>query len=189
MSVRCCHYGTMTNPDPDTIFINGTVGTGKSTLANALGASETGVHAVIDLDDIRRLSPSPASDRFNHELELENLRSIAQNYRRAGARRFILAGVLEQSSEVSRYVTAVGSTGMFACRLVASSDVLDTRLRHRHVGDEEGLAWHRSRVGELAQILELAAIDDLVLDSSHRSPTELAHIVRTAAGWDTPCHC
>lgn len=168
----------------DSIFVNGTVGVGKSTLAHALSASERGTHAVIDLDEIRRLSPAPHDDRFNHELELQNLRSIAANYRAAGATRFIVAGVIEVETEVSRYVDALGSDGMFVCRLVARSDVLESRLRSRHHDQPDELAWHLARVGELTQILEAAAIEDLLLDSSEVPADELAHALRRAAGWD-----
>ena len=167
----------------DSIFVNGTVGVGKSTLAAALSAIESTKHAVIDLDEINRLSPSPESDRFNHELELQNLRSLAANVRRAGAQRFILAGVIEERAEIGRYIDALGSDGMFVCRLVATPGVLKARLAHRHEGDAEGLQWHLARVGELAKILEGAAMDDLVLDSSETSVAELARTVRRAAGW------
>src|SRR6059058_1395561 len=119
----------------DAIFVNGTVGVGKSTLADALSAGEPGSHAVIDLDAIRRLVPAPTSDRFNHELELLNLRSLADNYRAAGAKRFILAGVIEAEAEIPRYVDALGSEGMLVCRLVARSGVLESRLRFRHRDD------------------------------------------------------
>jgi adenylylsulfate kinase-like enzyme len=168
----------------DTVFVNGTVGAGKSTLADALSAAEVQTHAVVDLDEIRRLNPSPPTDRFNHELELQNLQSVAANYRRAGARRFILAGVIEQAAEVPPYIDALASSGMFICRLVARPDVLESRLRQRHSGDPVGLQWHLARVGELAQILEDAALDDLVLDTSESSPTALADAVRRAAGWE-----
>ena len=168
----------------DSIFVNGTVGAGKSTLADALSAAERGAHAVIDLDAIRRLRPAPSSDRFNHELELLNLRSLAGNYRAAGAKRFILAGVIEAEAELPRYTDALGSSGLFVCRLVARADVLESRLRFRHRGDPEGLIWHLDRVRTLTQILEAADIDDLVLDSSDIPSVELAAAVRGAAGWD-----
>lgn len=168
----------------DSIFVNGTVGVGKSTLADALGAAERGCHAVIDLDAIRRLSPAPSSDRFNHELELLNLRSLAGNYRTAGAKRFIIAGVIEAQAEIPRYVDALGSEGMFVCRLVARPGVLESRLRFRHRNDPRGLFWHLDRVEELSNILEAANIDDLVLDSSDIPSVELAATVRRAAGWD-----
>lgn len=178
-----CAKAHCDNGAVDAVFVNGTVGAGKSTLANALSAAEQRPHAVIDLDHVRRLSPAPSHDRFNHELELENLRSIAVNYRRAGAERFILAGVIEDSAEVGRYVDALHSTGMLVCRLVARRDVVESRLRHRHRDDPDGLRWHLHRVGELADILDAAALDDLVLDSSDVAPAHLASTVRQAAGW------
>jgi chloramphenicol 3-O-phosphotransferase len=167
----------------DSVFVNGTVGVGKTTLAAELSAIEEVPHAVVDLDAIRQLSPPPESDRFNHELELQNLRSLAANFRRAGAQRFIIAGVIEERSEIDRYVDALGSTGMFICRLVASPDVLAGRLSRRHDGDPEGLEWHLARAGNLTNILDGSALDDLVLDSSESSATELARVVRRAAGW------
>ncbi len=168
----------------DSIFVNGTVGVGKSTLADALSAAERGCHAVIDLDAIRRLSPAPSSDRFNQELELLNLQSLVDNYRAAGAKRFIIAGVIEAEAEVPRYVDALGSNGMFVCRLVTRSDVLESRLRFRHRNDPEGLLWHLDRVEELSNILETADIGDLVLDSSDIPVDEQVAAVRRAAGWD-----
>lgn len=168
----------------DSIFVNGTVGVGKSTLADALSATERVSHAVIDLDAVRRLSPAPSSDRFNHELELLNLQSLTDNYRAAGAKRFIVAGVIEAEAEIARYVDALSSEGMMVCRLVARSDVLESRLRFRHRNDPEGLLWHLDRVEELSNILEAAAIDDLVLDSSDIPASELAKAVRRAARWD-----
>jgi chloramphenicol 3-O-phosphotransferase len=167
----------------DTVFVNGTVGVGKTALAGELSAIESAPHAVVDLDEIRRLSPAPTSDRFNHELELQNLRGLASNFRRAGAERFIIAGVIEERSEIGRYVDALGSTGMFICRLVASPDVLADRLSRRHDGDPEGLEWHLARAGELTEILDGAALDDLVVDTTETSVAELARVVRRATGW------
>lgn len=168
----------------DSIFVNGTVGVGKSTLADALSAAERGRHAVIDLDAIRRLVPAPETDRFNHEPALLNLQNLTNNYRAAGATRFILAGVIESEAEIPRYVAALGSGRMFVCRLVARPEVLESRLRFRHRDDPEGLAWHLDRVNGLSKILEAAETDDLVLDSSDIPAVELAVAVRRAAGWD-----
>lgn len=174
----------MSKEDPiDAVFLNGTVGAGKSTIAEAISAAETVPHAVVDLDAFRRLVPSPSGDPFGHEVELQNLRSVAENYRAAGARRFILAGVIEAGSEVARYREALNSSGLLVIRLIAEPAELDRRLRERHKNDEDELAWHLNRVGELFAILEEANIDDLVLDSTHRPPSELAEIIRSAAGW------
>jgi hypothetical protein len=169
----------------DSIFVNGTVGSGKTTLAYAVSALETSrTHAVVDLDEIRRIRPAPAADRFAHEIELRNLRSVATNYREAGAERFIVAGVLEREADIGRYLDALGSDRMFICRLTATPRIVEERLARRHEGDPTGLAWHLDRAVELARILGTARFDDMVLDSSGAEPSRLAVEVRMAAGWD-----
>lgn len=90
----CAWYGCEDN-HVDSIFLNGTVGVGKTTLANDISNVESNTYAVVDLDDVRRFGPVPRSDRFNHELELQNLSSLVKNNRRAGAERFVLTGVVE----------------------------------------------------------------------------------------------
>lgn len=170
----------------DAVFINGTVGAGKSAVADALGDSliaEGVPHAVVDLDHIRRSWPRPESDPFNHELELENLGALATNFRSGGAQRFVLAGVIEDPAEIPRYESALGGAEMFVCRLTADPAVLRSRLARRHAGDPGGLGWHLRRVGELEEILRRAGSDHIVLDSSEATPSELAVEVRAAAGW------
>ena len=174
------------NEGMDGVFLNGAVGVGKTTVADAISALEPAPHAVIDLDAVRRLHPAPASDVFNHELELRNLRALAANYRAAGARRFILAGVIEEAAEVARYTAALEADGMLVCRLVADPAVVERRLRARHSADPEGLDWHLHRAGELAAILDAAALDDLVVDATDATPDEIARRLRAAAGWDGP---
>ncbi|MBN9632561.1 MAG: AAA family ATPase [Actinobacteria bacterium] len=168
----------------DSVFINGTVGAGKSTLADALSAAEPLPHAVIDLDAIRRLSPPPQGDPFAHELELQNLRALAANYRAAGARRFILAGVIEDPGETARYVDALNADGLLLVRLTARPEILSGRLRARHRDDPGDLQWHLERVGELTVILDRFEGHDLVLDSSDAAPGDLVRAVRLAAGWE-----
>lgn len=174
----------------DAIFLNGTVGVGKSTVADAISEADaiskasTIAHAVIDLDAIRRLSPAPEDDLFNHELELANLHSLAANYRQAGAVRFIMAGVIEDPAEVSRYVEALGAREMFICRLIAAREVVAERLVQRHYGDPKSLAWHLARRDELDQILSANAVEDLLLDSTFIEPHDVAVRVRHAAGWE-----
>lgn len=170
----------------DVVFVNGTVGAGKSTLAEAICELEVQAghpHALIDLDHIRNCWPSPEDDPFNLALELQNLRALAANYRRAGARHLVVAGVIEVRSAISRYRAALGSTGILLVRLVVDPAVARDRLQARHADDEPGLRWHLDRTGELADILDEAGLDDLVLDSSHEPPASLAAKVRSAADW------
>lgn len=75
------------------LLINGTVGVGKTTVAEAVGdlLAEAGTaHAVLDLDWLRQSWPAPPGDRFNFNMLLRNLRSIAGNYLDAGATRLVL---------------------------------------------------------------------------------------------------
>lgn len=170
----------------DCVFINGTVGTGKSTVANGLGqiAEAAGrPHAVIDLDHLRWAWPAPQSDPFNHELELLNLAAVAANYRKAGISSLILAGVIEIESELARYRNALQTERMLVCRLEAEPEIISARLRIRHADDPGELNWSLARAGELADLLRVANVDDLVVDSSTRTSKEIAGILAHAAGW------
>jgi broad-specificity NMP kinase len=170
----------------DSVFLNGTVGVGKSTVAEALSTLETKSghhHAVIDLDQIRRAWPAPNGDRFNHELEIANLRDLVVNYRRAGVQHFILAGVVEEASEIPRYEAALQSSGLLICRLEADAATLTRRLRLRHADNASDMEWHLGRAGELAAILRVASIDHFVVDNSGSSITATATILKERAGW------
>ena len=170
----------------DSIFLNGTVGVGKSTVAEALSTLEAKSghhHAVIDLDHISRAWPPPEGDRFNHELEMANLRDIVVNYRRAGVEHFILAGVVEEATEIPRYEAALQSGGLLICRLEADAATLAKRLKLRHADNPTELEWHLGRAGELAAILRVASIDDLVVDNSGSSIAATATILKERAGW------
>jgi chloramphenicol 3-O-phosphotransferase len=171
----------------DVVFLNGTVGAGKTTVADAVGNLERRrgrPHAVIDLDQLRRLWPSPHGDRFQIELVLQNLQAVSDNYRRAGAEHLILAGVIESAAELSRYRETLDTADLFICRLTVSERAARQRLRNRHAVDHpKTLEWHLARTLELADILDRVALDDLVLDTTKRTPAQLARAVHRSAGW------
>nr|WP_167995984.1 AAA family ATPase [Arthrobacter pigmenti] len=166
------------------IFINGTVGAGKTTAAEALGRmlEHKGVaHAIIDLDEIRRAWPAPSGDRFNHELELTNLTSLVANYAATGIETFVLAGVLEDERETPRYRHAVGGRRLLIARITATEAIRKARIRARHSEDPEGEAWHLHRTVELENILEHEQLDDVVIDSTSATPAGIAEQVWNAA--------
>lgn len=137
----------------------------------------------MDLDQIRLVFPALLDDPFQHEVELANLRDIARNYRSAGAVKMIVAGVLESSGEVGRYVAALGVKSLLICRLLVDPDTARARLNYRHSDDLEGRAWHLRRTGELAAVLDRADVDDVEVDTTQRSPFQVAREVERLAGW------
>lgn len=154
------------NPAPGrALLLIGAVGVGKTTTADAIGdeLEERGVPgAVIDLDAIRRGWPAPPGDRFNGAMELANLRSVARNYREAGAEVLVAAGVIEERAARGRHEEAMGAP-LTVVRLVAPRELVRSRLRRRHELEPEALTWHLDRFDELTSILDAAAVEDLTI--------------------------
>ncbi|WP_248760540.1 AAA family ATPase [Pseudarthrobacter sp. SSS035] len=162
------------------VFLNGTVGAGKTTVAGCIGRilrQKAVAHAIIDLDSIRQAWPAPPSDRFNHELEMVNLASLVENYADAGVEAFVLAGVIEDATEIPRYRKALGGRPLKVCRITADESVLRTRLNARHQNDPDGLLWHLNRAIELENILVKQSLDDFMVDSSDKSADVVAREV------------
>ncbi len=170
---------------PRALLITGTVGAGKTSVADALGGllAEAGIaHGVIDLDRLSQAWPAPADDPFNALLMLQNLRAVAANFLAAEAQWLILAGVAEDADDRRRLSEAVG-VPLAVCRLHVELAVVHARLRHRHRDEPEDLRWHLARSGELAAILDRAAVEDFAVDATRGSVAEVAEKVLRATGW------
>ena len=176
---------------PRALLINGTVGAGKTSVADAIGdllARAEIPNAVIDLDWLRRSWPPDAGDRFNLGITLRNLRSVAANYLDAGTARLVLAGVVESRDERRRYRDTLG-IDLLVCRLKVDLAVVRERLIGRHGGEaalrsgDPTLMWHLNRSGELDDILEAAGAEDCVVPASGGTVVEVAAAVLAAAGW------
>ncbi|MEW1636351.1 AAA family ATPase [Streptomyces sp. NPDC093801] len=171
--------------EPRALLINGTVGVGKTTVAESVGGllADAGVpHAVIDLDWLCQSWPASSQDPFNFRMMLRNLRSVSGNYRAAGAVRLVVAGVVEDLEGRELCGEAIGAE-LSVCRLQADPPVVRERLARRHENEPEALQWHLARAGELAGILERAAVDDFAVDVTTRSADEAAAEVLAELGW------
>ncbi|MET0694725.1 MAG: adenylyl-sulfate kinase [Propionibacteriaceae bacterium] len=165
--------------EPRAILINGTVGAGKTSTADAVGELLTtaGVpHAVLDVDALRQAWPAPVNDPFHGELTLANLAAVARNFVAAGSRRLVLAGVIETKEDRVRYQAAVGMP-LTVVRLRVALPVIRERLRLRHLDAPGARDWHLARLPELHAILETADIDDSVVEATGRSRLEVAAAV------------
>ena len=161
------------------LLITGTVGSGKTSAAEAAGDLLTArriPNAVIDVDWLRRCWPSPPGDRFNGALTLRNLSAVTRNFVGAGAERIVLAGVIESRAERHAYENALGLP-LAVCRLHVAIPAVHARLRRRHAADPEGLAWHLERSGELDGILAAAGVEDMLADVTDETIPQVAELV------------
>lgn len=165
------------------LLLTGTVGVGKTTVAEALAAllaARGEPHAWIDLDALRTGWPPPPGDRFGSTVMLRNLAAVSAVYRSAGHGSLVLAGVVESTADRDFVAGALGGA-LTVVRLVADLGVVRGRLRDRHRGDPEGLAWHLHRASELSAIQEAAAAEDVVLGADG-DPSAVA--TRALRHWD-----
>lgn len=166
------------------VLLNGSVGAGKTTVANAMWQhlSAAGIPgAVIDLDQLRSCWPAPADDPFNNEIMYENLAAVAATYHRHGRTTLVLAGVVESGSERGSYHRATGVEPTLV-RLTASVAELQRRVTLRSATPAER-DWHVARAPQLHAILERAALDDHVVVNDGVDPDEVAARVIALLGW------
>jgi hypothetical protein len=180
------HRPVMANrTDPCALLITGTVGVGKTTIADAVGdlLREANVPgAVVDIDWLRNAWPAPSDDRFNMALAMRNLRATSANFLDAGATRLVLAGVVESAADREAHAQAVGIP-MTVCRLRADLDLVRIRLARRHEHHANLRRWHVQRCAELEAIMDVAAVADSVVDVTTATAFEAAAAVLRQVGW------
>ena len=168
-----------------TLFITGTVGAGKTTVASEISdvLAELEIpNAAVDLDAL--CWQWPPTSPWNADLTLENLAAIWPNYHAHGATRLILAGVLEDPAELARYRTAVPGAQIIVCRLVAPEPVRVSRLLGR-MRPGPSRDWHLNRTVELEDILSRRGVAEFTVDNGDRPARDVAVEVLVRAGWVT----
>jgi hypothetical protein len=164
------------------LVISGTVGVGKSIVLDeihdVLRAAEL-PHACIDADALGLSWPTRGA--FNQVTVADNVASMWANFRAAGARRLVIAGVVERAEDLAAYQRAVPGARIALCELRASEQTRIARLRTREMGG--GLEWHIRRTSELQTILDDAALCDFVVSNDGRNVRDVALEVLIRAGW------
>ena len=167
------------------LVVNGTVGAGKTTVAEAVAdlLRERGVpYAWIDVDALRRAYPTADDDPFGQAVALAHLAAMAGVLARRGDRHVVLAEVVERRQDRELYERAFDGGELTVVRLDASEATRLDRLGRRE--PDPWRDWHLARTVELARILQDAGVDDAVVDNDGgRSPREVAGDVLAAAGW------
>ncbi len=162
------------------LIITGTMGAGKTTVlgeASDILALRQIPHAAIDLDGLAHL-PSAAT---NDSLMYRNLQSVHENYTSFGVPRFLLARAMEGRAELELCRGIVSATNTVVCRLTASLETMQQRVKMR----EAGVSRHEylARVATLNAILDRAHLEDFTVTNENRSVTEVAHEMLIKAEW------
>jgi len=164
------------------LLITGSMGSGKSTVLAEAGDLLTveGIpHASIDLDELGTLHlPSGvAADSVMYR----NLRSVWRNYARCGVKRLLLARAVETRAELELCRDAVSARSIVVCRLKATTETMQERVRGREIGLFQ--QHFVARVAELDMALDSARLEDFSLSNESRPVTEVAREMLTRSGW------
>jgi tRNA uridine 5-carbamoylmethylation protein Kti12 len=164
------------------LIITGTMGAGKTTVlreASDILTSRQIPHAAIDLDALGLAHLASAPD--NDAVMYRNLRSIRENYSSLGVQRFLLARAIENRTELELCRRAVSATNALVCRLAASLDTMQQRVKTRETGVSQ--REYLARVAILNDILDRAQLEDFRVISENRSVSDVAHEMLVKAEW------
>ena len=143
--------------------------------------AEAGIaHASIDLDQLGNMHPPQGE--HGDSLMFANLAAVWPIYAAAGAKRLLVARVVEDRASLERYREAVPGAAPVVCLLTAPTEVMQERLRIREPGMFQREALARS--AELADILANARAEDYRVDNGEGRPIGVvAREVLSRAGW------
>lgn len=158
------------------------MGAGKSSVlaeASDVLALHRVVHAAIDLDALG-LGHLPSATG-NDEVMYRNLECVCKNYASLGVKQLLLARAMEARAELELCRSAVSAAKTIVCRLTASIEAMEQRVKSRESGalQPEFVA----RVAKLNAILDRARLEDFTITNENRSLTEVAREMLTKAGW------
>ena len=136
-------------------------------------------HAAIDLDALGLAHlPSTAS---KDSVMYRNLHSICQNYASLGVTRFLVARAIEDRAELELCRSAVSPSNTVVCRLAATIETMQQRVKMRETGVSQ--REYVARVANLNLTLDAAQLEDFIVTSEGRSVTEVAQEVLVKADW------
>jgi ABC-type lipoprotein export system ATPase subunit len=120
----------------EVLVLNGSPGSGKTTLANAIAERLREMeipHAVIDVDEFARVYPEVSSS-----LGWRNLRAVWPNYASIPNLRAILPVCIDSKQDFEQLRNAVPSRKFTVCELVADELILKERVTRREPNEDRG---------------------------------------------------
>jgi hypothetical protein len=164
------------------LIITGSMGAGKTTVLGEASDILTLLHiahAAINLDALGLAHlPSAAG---NDRLMYRNLQSVCENYASHGVKRILLARAIEDRAELELCRGIVSATNTVVCRLIASIETMQQRVKMRESGVSQ--REYVARVAKLDVILDRTRLEDFTVTSEKHSPTDAAREMLVKAGW------
>jgi hypothetical protein len=164
------------------LIITGSMGAGKTSVlaeASDILALRHVVHAAIDLDALGLAHLPSAAD--NDGAMYRNLESVCRNYAALGVTQILLARAMEDRAELELCSSVVAAANTQVCRLTASIDTMQQRVKTR----ESGVLQREfvDRVAILDAILDRAQLEDFVIVNENRPLNDVAKELLINAGW------
>ena len=166
---------------PTVVWISGTVGVGKTSIAEAMSAilkTHEIPHAFIDRDALSNSWPTRGP--FNEEVARKNVETVWANFREAGADRLVVAGVIENATDLEWYRAAL-DLRMVLVRIKASPETRASRIRLRDTGASQ--EWHLNRTLELDTILDEAGLENFTAENEGGAVSDVAHEILERVNW------
>lgn len=135
-------------------------------------------HAAIDLDT---LGLAHIDSGETKTVMYRNLQCVCKNYAALDVKRLLLARAIEDRAELELCREVVLATNTVVCRLTASIETMQQRVKMRESGVRQ--QDYLARVAELNAILNRAQLEDFIVNSGKRSVTEVAQEMLIEAGW------
>lgn len=169
----------------EVVALTGTIGAGKTTLAEAMSMvlHERGVrHALLDLDWLGQVYPVPdGHDPYGYELALDNLKQIWPNFVAQGASKAIVAGTLLNTDHRERLQDALGNADLTVVLVTARHEIRVARIRERDRGDLQ--ADFLDRTESVANEIRRADIHDIEVTNEEGNIEETAVALLRKLSW------
>jgi adenylylsulfate kinase len=165
--------------------LTGTIGAGKTTLAESLSEllHDRGIrHALIDLDGLGQVYPCPDGHApYGYELALRNLADIWPNFLETGVTHAVVAGTILDHEQLERLRSALPGAHVTVLLVEAPGDLVHRRIRGRTSGAllDDFLA----RTDDVAAEIASAAIHDEEITNDQRPPHEVAQQIIERLKW------
>jgi adenylylsulfate kinase-like enzyme len=164
----------------DVLVLHGSPGSGKTTLSRAIAEhlrTADVAHAVIDLDDLSIVHPSPG-----RSFARENLKAVWPNYAAIPHLKLVIPSVIADEEERRLLRAAVPGAKFTVCELTAPEAVLKDRVTAREPNE-----YWRSRLRDFVDLYhrrcDLPAIRDFQVSTHDKSIDYAAREVIERAGW------